>query len=107
MLTSFESAPKPLMSIVTYHFAAKDLSQTNNALERYFFTREYGFASAQAVLQLPCDVSILSERLFVSTDALGGLGAALTMCAGARWESFRPSLRSKQPAEHATRTVRC
>jgi len=42
-LTTFEHAPKPLFAIVTYHFAAKDLSQTNNALERYYFTREYGF----------------------------------------------------------------
>ena len=51
-LTTFEHAPKPLFAIVTYHFAAKDLSQTNNALERYYFTREYGFTRWEAWVPL-------------------------------------------------------
>jgi hypothetical protein len=38
----FESG-RTLNSIVTYHFAQENLSAKNNALERYYFTKEYGF----------------------------------------------------------------
>ena len=43
----FESG-KILNSVVTYHFAHYNLSQSNNALERYYFTREYGFTRWEA-----------------------------------------------------------
>lgn len=39
---------KVLNSIVTYHFAHYNLAQQNNALEKYFFTREYGFTRWEA-----------------------------------------------------------
>lgn len=39
---TFESA-KILKTIITYHYAHKDLTRKNNALERFFFTKEYGF----------------------------------------------------------------
>lgn len=39
---------KTLSTIVSYHFAASDLTLKNNALERSFFTREYGFSRWEA-----------------------------------------------------------
>lgn len=39
---TYESG-KVLKSIITYHYAHKDLSKKSNALERFFFTKEYGF----------------------------------------------------------------
>ncbi|WP_041233111.1 hypothetical protein [Cylindrospermum stagnale] len=48
---SFESG-KQLQSIVTYHVANYDLTRQNNAIERFFFTREYGFTRWEAWIPL-------------------------------------------------------
>jgi hypothetical protein len=45
--TTFESG-KILNSIQTYHVAHYDLTLTNNAIEKYFFTREYGYSRWEA-----------------------------------------------------------
>jgi hypothetical protein len=39
---------KTLAAIESYHFANVNLGQTDNALEKYFFTREYGFTRWEA-----------------------------------------------------------
>jgi hypothetical protein len=47
---------KNMQSIESLHFAHKDLSRTENALERFFFTREYGFTRWEAwVPRKKCD----------------------------------------------------
>ena len=43
---------KKLSSIITYHFADTNLSQANNALERFFFTKEYGLIRWEAWIPL-------------------------------------------------------
>ena len=43
----FEST-KQILAIRTDHFASSSLSQSNNALERFYFTREYGFTRWEA-----------------------------------------------------------
>ncbi|BAZ27603.1 hypothetical protein NIES4074_00300 [Cylindrospermum sp. NIES-4074] len=48
---SFESG-KRLQSIVTYHVANDDFTRRNNAIERFFFTREYGFTRWEAWIPL-------------------------------------------------------
>ncbi len=47
----FESG-KVLSTLVSYHFAHKTLGRKNNALERFFFTREYGFTRWEAWIPL-------------------------------------------------------
>jgi hypothetical protein len=37
-----------MTAMVSAHFAATDLSSTNNALERYYFTKEYGYTRWEA-----------------------------------------------------------
>ena len=44
---TFESG-KTLHAIQTYHLAHWNLSQQNNAIEKYYFTREYGFTRWEA-----------------------------------------------------------
>jgi hypothetical protein len=44
---AFESG-KVLTAQVNYHFAAQNLSAVENALERYYFTKEYGFTKWEA-----------------------------------------------------------
>ncbi|WP_198045922.1 hypothetical protein [Novosphingobium aquimarinum] len=44
---SFESG-KTLTTIVSEHHAHHDLSQSNNAIERFYFTREYGLSRWEA-----------------------------------------------------------
>lgn len=39
---------KVLDTIVSYHYAHRDLSRKDNALERFFFTDEYGFTRWEA-----------------------------------------------------------
>lgn len=39
---------KKLPAIVTYHYAHQDLSRKNNALEKFYFTKEYGFSRWEA-----------------------------------------------------------
>lgn len=39
---------KILNTLVSAHYASTNLSSTNNALERYFFTKEYGFTKWEA-----------------------------------------------------------
>jgi hypothetical protein len=48
---TYESG-KNLSSVIVYHFAAENLSQENNALERNFFTREYGATRWEAWIPL-------------------------------------------------------
>ncbi len=43
----FESG-KTMNSIVTYHFGHYSLGRVNNALERFYFTKEYGFTRWEA-----------------------------------------------------------
>jgi hypothetical protein len=43
---------KNLRSLITYHYANYQLAQVNNALERFFFTREYGFTRWEAWVPL-------------------------------------------------------
>ncbi|MGE3759428.1 MAG: hypothetical protein AB7H97_16815, partial [Pseudobdellovibrionaceae bacterium] len=43
----FESN-KVMTAIKSYHFASTNLNQTNNALELYYFTKEYGFTRWEA-----------------------------------------------------------
>lgn len=47
VLHTYESG-KTLNSIVTYHYSHKDLTKETNALERFFFTKEYGFTMWEA-----------------------------------------------------------
>lgn len=49
--TTFENG-KQLQAIATYHFAHQDLGRTENALERFFFTREYGYSRWEAWVPL-------------------------------------------------------
>ncbi len=48
---TFESG-KTLGTIVSYHYAHKDFTRTANALERFFFTKEYGFTRWEAWIPL-------------------------------------------------------
>jgi len=50
-LVTYESG-KTLLSIITYHYAAEDLTVENNAMERNFFTREYGATRWEAWIPL-------------------------------------------------------
>jgi len=43
----FESG-KTMQAIKSFHFASTSLNQTNNALELYYFTKEYGFTRWEA-----------------------------------------------------------
>lgn len=46
-LYTFETR-KVMKALKSYHFAASNLAQSNNALELYYFTKEYGFTRWEA-----------------------------------------------------------
>ena len=83
---TFESG-KTLSTVVTYHFAHYNLSLTNNALERFFFTREYGFTRWEAwIPQRRC----YDESKWYCNDPsayLGGrcAGSGITEWGGQNW----------------------
>lgn len=64
---TFETG-KNLSSIVTYHYADQDFSSKNNALERYYFTREYGFTRWEAWIP----TSRCMDPLFAGSPASKG-----------------------------------
>jgi hypothetical protein len=84
--TAFESG-KVLPAIASYHFAHRDLARKNNALERFFFTREYGFTRWEAWIPLSrCqeDFAVTPQRCDPS-HIEGRCGSSAPVAGTATW----------------------
>ena len=76
----FESG-KRLVAIRSDHFAAADLSRQNNAMERFYFTREYGFTRWESWIPLSRCIMNRTDRAAVCHP--GALGNPLNDRCGA------------------------